>query len=319
MTDRLANATRSAPCIDFSDAAILAVLEPDFVKARAARAMFQKQDAQRGYPEKLVDACLFRGDESGFLSLAAEADFQFDPTTYPLAATLAEVLGLPGGASALPMLHTAFHADVGRLKDRGEKARLLQPLTDPARHHTFQSMFVRFVLGVVAPHVRAVADCTRFYFQAFPCVRVVRPKEFSIGVHCDASYGFDQANINFYVPLTPIYGTNSLVLESYPGREDWHTIEAEFGQVKRFYGAQCLHFTPGNTTEKTRVSLDFRVILNRCWRADHDQFTSVPGYYAVCEMDTLTGTWAVDGHVPAPDWRVGFPFERGLNAKGGNS
>jgi len=311
MTDRLASTTRSAPVIDYTDPHVLATLEPDFAKARATRAAFQTQDAQRGYPEKLIDAC---SSDAGFRALTEETDFHFDSAAHPLAEALAEVLGLPGGAAALPTLHTVYNRDVGRLKDRDEKARLLQPLTDPARHRTFHTSFVRFVRGVVAPHVHAVAGCTRLHFQAFPCVRVVRPKEFSIGVHCDAAYGFDQANINFYVPLTPISGTNSLVLESYPGREDWHTIEATYGHVKRFYGAQCLHFTPGNTTHTTRVSLDFRVILDHCWRGDHDHFTSAPGYYAVCVLDEATGAWAVEGDIPAPDWRVGFPFERGARA-----
>ena len=42
-------------------------------------------------------------------------------------------------------------------------------------------------------------------------------------------------------------------------------------------GSQCAHFTAENATDQTRISLDFRVILDRYWIPEHDQFTSTPG------------------------------------------
>ena len=42
-------------------------------------------------------------------------------------------------------------------------------------------------------------------------------------------------------------------------------------------GSQCSHFTAENATDQTRVSLDFRVIIDRYWILEHDQFTSSPG------------------------------------------
>ena len=42
-------------------------------------------------------------------------------------------------------------------------------------------------------------------------------------------------------------------------------------------GSQCSHFTAENATDQTRISLDFRVIIDRYWIPDHDQFTSTPG------------------------------------------
>ena len=54
--------------------------------------------------------------------------------------------------------------------------------------------------------------------------------------------------------------------------------------IKRFWGAQCIHFTTENTTIHTRISLDFRVIDERYWIPDHDQYSSEPGYYASCSL-----------------------------------
>ena len=133
---------------------------------------------------------------------------------------------------------------------------------------------------------------------------MVRPGEFSIGVHCDASYGFSVANINYYLPLTSIDGTNSLVVESSPGQEDWHALCMTYGQLFRFYGALCLHFTPENTTNDTRISFDFRVIPGNLWVVNHDQYTATPGYYACCKR---------------PDPREHYSGDSGISSSNYNS
>lgn len=303
LSERLERVTHGCERIDFQDPAVLAVLEPDFYKCREIRRVFQEQDFQR-YGYRSLLSC----DSAGFQELIKEADFQFDTTRYPLAAAFTSMLGVDEGT--LSILHCRYNRDLGRLKDRNEKRELLSGICDPERRKFFSEVYLQFVLDVVAPHVHSITGCKKLYFQAFPCIRVVRPKEFSIGVHCDSSYGFSQANINFYVNLTKIFGTNSLVLESIPGKEDWHTIEADYGSVKRFYGAQCSHFTTGNSTDATRVSLDFRVIVDRLWLPDHDHYCATPGYYVQCAVDAGTGRGVVMGPLPEPDWRMGFPFER---------
>jgi hypothetical protein len=43
---------------------------------------------------------------------------------------------------------------------------------------------------------------------------------------------------------------------------DYHSfdLQGSKGQLMRFYGNECLHYTTANTTPVTRVSFDFRVI-----------------------------------------------------------
>lgn len=45
--------------------------------------------------------------------------------------------------------------------------------------------------------------------------------------------------VNFWVPLSRVYGTNSLWTESEPGKGDFRPVEAEPGVGFRFYGNQC--------------------------------------------------------------------------------
>jgi hypothetical protein len=60
----------------------------------------------------------------------------------------------------------------------------------------------------------------------------------------DVTYGHHPCSVNFYVPLTSIGGSSALHLESAPGREDWHPITGEYGEVvKHFAGGICNHWT----------------------------------------------------------------------------
>jgi hypothetical protein len=342
LSKRLLDVTGGSVCIEFNQKIIRAI-EGDIQKCRETRLQFQNNDFLKYGYRVLLDIC-----DDSFKLLAREIDVKFDYESHPIGQSFATMLGLY--FDQLPLLHMKFSQDKGRLKDRHEKRRLLKNILDPVKRNPFQAVFLNFFLKVIAPHVQSITQSSRIYFQSFPCIRVVRPGEFSIGPHCDASYGFSQGNINFYVPLTKIFGTNSLILESTPGLEDWHTIELDYGSLKRFYGSQCSHFTAENTTDQTRISLDFRVILEEHWQEDHDHFSSTPGYYASCKfvpfdskeggtcpplqsgagganletppqgLDTSDspisrdgdsmGLWVLEQEILEPDWRVGFPFEK---------
>ena len=276
LSKRLFDVTGGSACIEFNED-VMTAIEGDIQKCRETRLHFQNIDFLKYGYRVLLDIC-----DVSFKLLAKEVDVKFDCENHQLGQSFATMLGLT--FDELPLLHMQYSKDKGRLKDRHEKRRLLKDILDPVKRKPFQAVFLDFVLQVVAPHVQSITQSSRIYFQCFPCIRVVRPGEFSIGPHCDASYGFSQGNINFYVPLTKIFGTNSLILESSPGLEDWHTIELDYGSLKRFYGSQCSHFTAENTTDQTRISLDFRVILEEHWQEDHDHFCSTPGYYVSCKF-----------------------------------
>lgn len=208
-------------------------------------------------------------------SLRKERPFLFDTDTYPLHKILCETL------------------DVKNLQDihllPGDKKKILKPLLDGRKRRAFHMCYDNFVTSFCIPLLHSLAMTEHlkgfhtsfgpsqhhllqksssnkigYRYQGFPCVRVIRPGDFSIGPHCDMSYGHSVGNINFHIPLTPTYGTNALYTESYPGREDWHPLKTKSaGLGFCFDGARCLHFTTENTTETTRVSLDFRIAIYR--------------------------------------------------------
>ena len=161
------------------------------------------------------------------------------------------------------------------------------------------------------------ASMDTMYYQAFPCLRIVRPDEFSIGPHADVSYGHHPCNVNFYIPLTSIQGTSSLYLESNINQEDWHPIQGQAGDIVHFAGATNLHWTTENKTSKTRVSLDVRVISSIDYHAlkdggdreggQIDVYRRDPGYYQKCVLDA-DNKWQRVGPLLPPDARVGYPW-----------
>jgi cytidyltransferase-like protein len=158
-------------------------------------------------------------------TLAKEAKFSFDESIHNLSASLLQTLGLQSDFD----LSTMHHED-------GQKNSLLQLLT--TRYESFQKTFDQFVRDVCAPQMARLFPCDEIYYQAFPCLRIVQPDEFSIGPHSDVAYGHHPCSVNFYVPLTKIGGTASLFLESRHGAEDWHPIEGSYGKCRDVYQFQ---------------------------------------------------------------------------------
>merc|ERR1719401_395270 len=184
----------------------------------------------------------------------------------------------------------------------------------------FQEAFDEFVRCVCCPHVASMSNepVDELFYQCFPCVRVIRPVEFSIGPHSDIQYGHHPCSVNMYVPLTRIEGTATLFLETRPGGEDWHPIVGNYGLVKHFAGAMCAHWTPENNTSFTRVSLDFRMIPGDCFRAlkcgkeasgTKDVYREKVGYYSRCKFEPASG-WTRDGPLQDPDARCGYPWTK---------
>jgi hypothetical protein len=131
----------------------------------------------------------------------------------------------------------------------------------------FLEAYRKFVAEVVVP---MVGDARGVLFQCPPTLRVVLPSERAVGkLHKDSEYGgHEDSEINFWVPLTDVFETNTLHLESRPGSGDYRPMEMGYGQALRFNGLNCTHHTMPNTTGQCRVSFDFRVIPRSFWRDD---------------------------------------------------
>lgn len=260
------------------DSDLRKIIEPHIAKARKVREEKRWDTLQKlGVTLKHQDAYIDQISKNNqiysitssshipYPSLRIERPFLFDTDTYPLHKKLCEALSVND-------LQTVHLLPI-------DKKQLLQPLLDAKKRRAFHLCFDNFVTTFCIPllHSFAITEVIKgfqygqdktsrigYRYQAFPCIRVIRPGDFSIGPHSDTAYGHSVGNINFHVPLTATYGTNALYTESYPGREDWHPLRTKsVGLGFTFDGARCIHFTTENTTETSRVSLDFRIAVYR--------------------------------------------------------
>ena len=326
---------------NFDDANIRAIMEPHVAKARLKREEGLRDicnNHKPGVGRAIASPSISSNVGIPYPAIRMERPFLYDVDTFPMDRLLSDIIGVED----LSLLHE--HS----IKD---KRMLLFPLLDRANRERFHACYQNFVTTFAIPLLHSIAlsqnifatassdeasSSITYRFQQFPCIRIVRPGEFSIGPHCDIAYGRSVGNINFHVPLTPCCGTNALFTESHPGKEDWHPLRSKspgLGYV--FDGARCLHFALENTTDRTRVSLDFRIAITRCKNgvpidALHvddalcsasileDRFSSEgPGYYEEAYINMAAAGPVVvkkksllkgQSVLTPPDRRVGFPF-----------
>ena len=86
-----------------------------------------------------------------------------------------------------------------------------------AAHAAFDAAYVDFVREVVLPNL---ADPNGILFQRRPTFRchLAGGGQPTGRPHCDSEYGHQRGELNFWLPLTRVSGSNSLYSESAPGR-----------------------------------------------------------------------------------------------------
>ena len=163
--------------------------------------------------------------------------------------------------------------------------------------------YLRFLREVVMPAVhRALRACgddsdAGILYQREPNFRCHLPETGHLLVHKhrDADYHHQQNEINFWLPCTPAYGSNTCWSESAPGVGDFRPFELDFGEMVQFWGNQCLHYTLPNDTPHSRLTIDFRVIplqhYMESYPNSHSQKTGQPrfgkdAYFAVMTPET---------------------------------
>ncbi len=126
---------------------------------------------------------------------------------------------------------------------------------DVKGNERFYSCYEQFLKIIVQP----LFD-EKLTVQRFSNFRIQFPGNMSIKFHLDSEYGCDENEMNVWLPLTLASGSNSIYIESEPGKKDYSPQEVNQGEFLIFPGSKLSHGTEINTTSESRLSLDFRVI-----------------------------------------------------------
>eukprot|EP00040_Diaphanoeca_grandis_P003280 m.24485 g.24485 ORF g.24485 m.24485 type:complete len:290 (-) comp14619_c0_seq1:93-962(-) len=217
---------------------------------------------------------------AGHRALQQQEIFKYDTTQFPFRKLITELLINGVDAKNVDRL-TKLHLSgvLGTLPFNPEASCRNEKKTLEKRYHArselrdqFLSLYRRFVTEVVGKTVREqLPQTATLYVQHQPVLRIAPPSRNHIGKrHCDADYGHQQGQLNFWLPLVPVDGANTLWCESTPGLGDFAPFVCGYGECVRFYGNACRHYTMPNTTNTTRVSLDFRVVPDVAFEPDPD-------------------------------------------------
>ena len=111
----------------------------------------------------------------------------------------------------------------------------------------------QFVVNVIAENFGDIAN-----YQSPPSFRFHYSGYGSSVFHRDRDFGVKQGRINVWIPLTDVWGNNSLWVESEEGSRNHKPVSLKYGQALIFDGVNINHGSKINTTSSTRISFDFR-------------------------------------------------------------
>ena len=100
-----------------------------------------------------------------------------------------------------------------------------------------------------------------FLYQTFPTLRIHQPENIAVfAFHKDKDYNHNHKEINFFLPVTRAFQTNTFWAESSEDKGDFSPVESDYGGLVMWDGANLKHGSKANETDITRVSFDFRII-----------------------------------------------------------
>jgi hypothetical protein len=182
----------------------------------------------------------------------------YDTNEYPFADIICNILD----TATLAKIHDEKHFEgyelFSREKDQSTKYHRLY--YDNFKEKV-QPIYDKFIKDVIRPlYKESIA------YQRIPTFRLHFPGNIAVGEYHKDKWYRDQdwheevCELNFYLPFTKTYGTNTIWVESEEDKGDFQDMKAEYGEIIQWDGSNLTHGNKKNMTNVTRISVDFRVI-----------------------------------------------------------
>lgn len=122
----------------------------------------------------------------------------------------------------------------------------------------FLKIYKRFINHIADNYFKDL----NLIYQTKPTFRVQIPNNIAVANwHKDKTYNHSSHEINIFLPLTKAFDTNTIWSESKEDEGDYKPMNAEVGEFYIWNGANLTHGNKKNETGVSRVSVDFRLIL----------------------------------------------------------
>lgn len=124
---------------------------------------------------------------------------------------------------------------------------------------TFKELYCKLIKDI---HAQFFSEDQYLIYQSFPSVRFQFKNNVAVPPHYDSDHigCHPLGEKNFIIPVTNMYGTKRLFIESGHGVGDFRGIDLCVGELFYFNGNRCTHYNEVNKEDGIRISLDFRVI-----------------------------------------------------------
>ena len=124
----------------------------------------------------------------------------------------------------------------------------------------FKQLYCELIQAI---HLQFFPEESYLIYQSFPSIRIQFINNIAVPPHCDSDDlgRHPIGEKNFLLPITEMFGTKRLFIESEPNKGDFQGVDLKYGQLLFFNGNKCIHYNQVNVEDTIRISLDFRVIL----------------------------------------------------------
>jgi hypothetical protein len=195
-----------------------------------------------------------------FEELKKEEIFEFDTEKYPLLQAFRRIFEEWPEEEELGQIHRLVPESTqeGYVEFKNDQATWFHK---KYYNSPYLPQFLEIYTRLVKELISQQFDDDVIVYQTKPTFRVHSPNNVAVGQkHRDGDYHHPPGEINFWLPLTRTFETNSFFMETEPDKGDFHSLDMHYGQIFRFYGNKCWHYNELNRTGQTRLSIDFRVI-----------------------------------------------------------
>ncbi|GIF47616.1 hypothetical protein DFJ67_7087 [Asanoa ferruginea] len=196
----------------------------------------------------------------------------YDLNEYPFPALVARILRTSELAGLRPS------EDVPLLSRQMDQSTAFHRMFYENFDGELRAVYEAFIAEVIADELGEP-----FCFQAVPTFRVHLPGNVAVGeFHRDADYHHPPGELNYWLPLTPAWDSNTVWIEV-PGTERQLPAAAMPGQVVHFDALNLRHGNVQNQTGVTRVSFDFRCIPLRLYAESEGRSVNTGRRFAIGE------------------------------------
>jgi hypothetical protein len=193
-----------------------------------------------------------------------------------------DVLGLIYGTKELNMLHEQYKFDLLK-RENDQKTEVHKKYYDNFQY--IKPIYDDFVREQIMPLFGEPV-----VYQKIPTFRIQAPNNLGVGEwHKDKQYKHNQEEINFFLPFTDAFDTNTIWAESEEDKGDYTPLEARYGEFIMWEGVRLTHGNKINTTNRSRVSVDFRIIPFSKFSVEGGEAINtkvkfdIGGYYELCK------------------------------------